>query len=57
MQRLAIQDIGPGFVHFPRGRDNGFTEEYFKQLTAEVFFRKYENRIFEVQDSIKSVSD
>jgi phage terminase large subunit GpA-like protein len=42
MQRLAIQDIGPGFVHFPRGRDNGFTEEYFKQLTAEVFFRKYE---------------
>ena len=42
MQRLAIQDIGPGFVHFPRDRDNGFTEEYFKQLTAEVFFRKYE---------------
>ena len=42
MQRLSNQDIGPGFVHFPRGRDNGFTEEYFKQLTAEVFVRKYE---------------
>ena len=42
MQRLSNQDIGPSFVHFPRGRDNGFTEEYFKQLTAEVFVRKYE---------------
>lgn len=42
MQRLSNQDIGPSFVHFPRDRDNGFTEEYFKQLTAEVFVRKYE---------------
>ena len=29
-------------MHFPRGRDDGFTEEYFKQLTAEVFVRKFE---------------
>lgn len=40
--RLTVQDIGPAFVHFPRGRDDGFTEEYFKQLTAEVFVRKFE---------------
>ncbi len=40
--RQTVQDIGPAFVHFPRGRDDGFTEEYFKQLTAEVFVRKFE---------------
>ncbi len=40
--RLEVQDIGPAFVHFPRGRDDGFTEEYFKQLTAEIFVRKFE---------------
>lgn len=44
MQRLSVQDIGPAFVHFPRGRteDVGFSDEYFQQLTAEVFTRKFE---------------
>ncbi len=40
--RLRVQDIGPAYVHFPMSRDSGITEEYFKQLTAEVFERKFE---------------
>lgn len=43
MNRLSVQDVGPSFVHFPRNKDTGFTEEYFKQLTAEVFVSTYEN--------------
>lgn len=40
--RLKVQDIGPAYVHFPMARDSGFVEEYFKQLTSEVFERKFE---------------
>ena len=40
--RLRVQDIGPAYVHYPMARDSGFTEEYYKQLTAEVFERKFE---------------
>ena len=25
----------PGYCHFPRGRDRGYTREYFRGLTAE----------------------
>ena len=42
MNRLRVNDIGPAYVHYPLARDCGFTEEYFKQLTAEVFERKFE---------------
>jgi len=42
MNRLSVQDIGPAFVHFPRSRDDGFSDEYFQQLTAEVFIRKFD---------------
>ena len=31
--RLKIDEPGPRFMHFPTG--NGYTEEYFKQLTGE----------------------
>lgn len=31
--RLKIDDHGPRFMHYPQG--NGYTEEFFKQLTAE----------------------
>lgn len=40
--RLKVIDIGPAYVHFPMSRDSGINEEYFKQLTAEVFERKFE---------------
>lgn len=48
--RLAIDEVGPGFIHFPK--HFGFDQEYFKQLTAEkcsiqfragVPFRKWIN--------------
>ena len=42
LDRLAEQDIGPSFIHFPRDRDSGFNEEYFKQLTSEIFERTFE---------------
>ena len=32
--RLRITEEGPRFMHYPKGQ--GFTEEYFLQLTAEV---------------------
>ncbi len=37
MRRLAQQVIGPGYCHFPDGRE----EEYFKQLTAEKLLTRY----------------
>ncbi len=40
-QRLAIRDIGSGFIHFPLSRDSGFTDDYFQQLTAERFVRRF----------------
>lgn len=32
--RLALQEVGPGYCHFPN-RDDMYTEAYFKMLTAE----------------------
>lgn len=40
--RLTVADEGPGFVHYPMQRERGFNENFFKQLTAEVFERKFE---------------
>ena len=40
--RLAIEDEGPGFVHYPRQAVAGFSEIFFQQLTAEVFEQKFE---------------
>lgn len=35
--RLKIREPGPGFCHFPKGRD----PQYFEQITAEVVQTKY----------------
>ncbi len=37
VRRLAIKEAGPGFCHFPFGRDG----EWFRQLTAEKRVTKY----------------
>ena len=37
--RLKIRESGPGYCHFPIGRDL----EYFEQLTAEKKFTRYHN--------------
>jgi phage terminase large subunit GpA-like protein len=37
--RLKIGEVGPGYCHFPIGRD----QEYFEQLTAERKFTRYHN--------------
>jgi len=34
-QRLAIENEGANYCHFPREKDRGYTVEYFKGLTAE----------------------
>lgn len=40
--RLKNDTEGPGYVHYPRQAELGFTEEFFQQLTAEVFEQKFE---------------
>ncbi len=42
LSRLSVFDPGPSFVHFTYDKDAGFTENFFKQLTAEVYVTKYE---------------
>ena len=37
--RLKIREAGPGYCHFPIGRDL----EYFEQLTAEKKYTRYHN--------------
>ncbi len=40
--RLDIAEEGPNFVHYPMQAEYGFGENFFKQLTAEVFEQHYE---------------
>lgn len=40
-QRLAVQEEGPNYCHFPREKDRGYTQEYFKGLTAEKMVISY----------------
>lgn len=40
-QRLAVQEEGPNYCHFPREKDRGYTQEYFKGLTAEKMVMTY----------------
>lgn len=37
--RLRLDEVGPRYMHFPRGF--GYTEEYFRQLSAEVVKTQY----------------
>lgn len=45
MGRLAIEDEGAGFVHYPMQAERGFNESYFKQLTAETLEKKFEKGV------------
>lgn len=40
--RLKINDFGPGFVHYDALEATGFSENFFKQLTAEIFVQTFE---------------
>lgn len=40
-QALAVSEPGEGYCHFPSERDKGYTQEYFKGLTAERMEIKY----------------
>ena len=40
-QRLAAQEEGPNYCHFPREKDRGYTQEYFRGLTAEKMVITY----------------
>lgn len=40
-QRLAIQEEGANYCHFPKEKDRGYTQDYFKGLTAEKMVMTY----------------
>lgn len=40
-QRLAVEEEGPNYCHFPKEKDKGYTQEYFKGLTAEKMVMTY----------------
>lgn len=40
-QRLAVEEEGPNYCHFPKEKDRGYTEEYFKGLTSEKMVVRY----------------
>lgn len=42
MNRLKIEEPGPGYVHYDAAESAGFTDVFFKQLTAEVFKQTFE---------------
>lgn len=35
LDRLKIEEEGPGYCHFPREKDRGYNEDYFTGLTSE----------------------
>lgn len=40
-QRLAVQEEGANYCHFPKEKDRGYTQDYFKGLTAEKMVMTY----------------
>lgn len=40
-QRLAVKNEGANFCHFPKEDEKGYSEEYFKGLTAEKMVMTY----------------
>lgn len=42
MSRLKIDSEGAGYVHYSRRAESGFTEEFFQQLTAEIYEQKFD---------------
>ena len=55
MSRLKIEDEGAGYVHFPRQAECGFNEEFFQQLTAEIFEQKFEKGV--IKSSWKKIRE
>lgn len=45
MSCLDVSDPGPNCSHFAANEDRGFTENYFKQLTAEVLEKTFEKGV------------
>lgn len=43
MARVRIEDEGPGYCHWPRDAEKGYTLEYFKGLLSEKLEFKYVN--------------
>lgn len=41
MDRLKLEDEGPGFCHFPKEDGRGYDEKYFKGLTSEKKVMRY----------------
>ena len=41
MDRLKLEEPGPGFCHFPREDGRGYDEKYFKGLTSEKKVMRY----------------
>jgi phage terminase large subunit GpA-like protein len=52
MDRLALQREGPGYCHFPEGRD----ADYYKQLTAEKLTKRYVKG-FPIREWVKGDKD
>jgi phage terminase large subunit GpA-like protein len=56
-QRLAVPEEGPNYCHFPREKDRGYTQEYFKGLTAEKMVMTYKKGkaqyVWRLKDGIK----
>ncbi len=40
-QRLAVEEEGAGYCHFPKERGRGYTKDYFRGLTAEKMIMEY----------------
>lgn len=41
MDRLKLEDEGPGYCHFPKEDGRGYDEKYFKSLTSEKKVMRY----------------
>lgn len=40
-QRLGVLEEGANYCHFPKDKDRGYTQEYFRGLTAEKMVMTY----------------
>jgi phage terminase large subunit GpA-like protein len=59
--RMNVKKVGSGYCHFPMGRGdspiNGYTEDYFKQLTCEQRVLKYDKGGFAQYEWTKNRTD
>lgn len=55
-QRLQVQEEGPNYCHFPRDKGKGYTEEYFRGLTAEQAVMTYKKGRAVVEWRLKNKS-